>query len=302
MENNLINKLPKISGQYRQNYVLKNWFDVGGKVEILFKPKNLEDLCYFLKNVDQDIKINIFGAGSNVIVDDKGLSGVVIKFGRGFSDISRDDNVITAGSAVLCGNLAQFCKNEAYSGLEFFSGIPGSVGGAVAMNAGCYGDDVSKKLISALAVDYQGNIHHLKREDFNFSYRKNNLSQELIFVEASFKLEKSEIDIVAKKIEKFSLSREESQPIRAKTGGSTFKNPYPEDLSKKKAWQLIDEAGCRGLEFGGAKFSEKHCNFMINFNNASAQDLIKLGNIVKNKVKEKSGIELEWEIKILSDE
>jgi len=290
----LLEKLPKIRGIYRQNAELKNWFDVGGKAEILFRPADLADLQHFLKNCPQEIPVQILGAASNVIISDDGVKGVVIRLGGEFAKISCTEEIVRAGAAALCGNVALHSKNAALSGLEFFTGIPGSVGGALTMNAGCYGSDVAQVLVSAKAVDRDGNLFELKNSDFGFFYRGNKIAKNFIFVEAGFKLAKSSVDTVSQKISELNLQREKAQPIRAKTGGSTFKNP-----EEKKAWQLIDEAGCRGKIIGDAQISEKHCNFMINRGKASAQDLIDLGNEVKKSVEEKFGIKLEWEIKIL---
>jgi len=229
------------------------------------------------------------------------VAGVTIRLGGEFAQISHDENLIKVGAACLCGNVALYSKNAALANLEFLTGIPGSVGGAIAMNAGCYGSDVSQTLISATAVDFNGNLVELKNSDilsendFEFSYRKNKIAKDFIFVEALFKGEKSDSELIAKKINEFNQKREATQPIRAKTGGSTFKNPL--DQTTKKSWELIDESGCRGLRNKDAQMSEKHCNFMINNGNASAQDLIDLGNEVKKIVKEKTNINLEWEIK-----
>ncbi len=291
--------LPKIRGQYRFNAPVKNWFDVGGNAEILFKPSDIKDLQDFLKNRDKFLQVTIIGAASNVIVADDGVKGVVIRLGGEFSKIKHDGEVISAGCASLCGSVASYSQIHGLAGLEFFSGIPGSIGGAVAMNAGCYDGDVAKSLISAKALDYEGNLHELSRQDFEFSYRKNNIADNFIFVEASFKAEKSSPEAVLQKIREFAQNRENSQPIRAKTGGSTFKNPFPQDANAKKAWQLIDEAACRGIKIGDAQISPKHCNFMINTGSATANDLIELGNFVKNKVKKVSNIDLNWEIKII---
>ncbi len=290
----MLNNLPPVRGTYRKNAELKSWFDVGGCAEIMFRPSDLEDLQDFLKNCSKEIPVQILGAGSNVIISDEGVKGVVIRLPGEFAKISVDGDLVRAGAAALCGNVALSCKNSALSGLEFFSGVPGSIGGAIAMNAGCYGSDVAENLISATAVDHQGNLHELKNSDFGFFYRGSRISKNFIFVEGLFKTTKSTFDKVAKKISELNQQRETAQPIRAKTGGSTFKNPQ-----EKRAWQLIDEAGCRGKIIGDAQISEKHCNFMINRGKARAQDLIDLGNEVKRLVKEKSKIDLEWEIKIL---
>jgi UDP-N-acetylmuramate dehydrogenase len=290
----MLNNLPPVRGTYRENAELKTWFDVGGRAEIMFRPLDLDDLQNFLRNCPKEIPVQILGAGSNVIISDDGVKGVVIRLPGEFAKVSTDGYLVRAGAAALCGNVALSCKNYALSGLEFFSGVPGSIGGAIAMNAGCYGSDVAENLISATALDHQGNLHELKNSDFGFFYRGNKISKNFIFVEGFFKATKSTSEEVAKKIFELNQQRETAQPIRTKTGGSTFKNPQ-----EKRAWQLIDEAGCRGKIIGDAQISEKHCNFMINRGKARAQDLIDLGNEVKRLVKEKSKIDLEWEIKIL---
>jgi UDP-N-acetylmuramate dehydrogenase len=290
----LIKKLPKVRGAYRENVELKSWFDVGGKAEILFRPADIDDLQDFLKNCPKEIPINILGAASNVIVRDEGVKGVVIRLSGEFAKIAQELENIRAGAAALCGNVALFSRNAALDKMEFLTGIPGSIGGAIAMNGGCYGSDMSQILISAKALDFDGNLIELKNSDFGFYYRGNKISKNFIFVEAVLKGEKSTAEIVSKKITELNQQREQAQPIRAKTGGSTFKNPQ-----NNSAWKLIDEAGCRGMIEGDAQISEKHCNFMINRGKASANNLIDLGNKVKKLVKEKSGIDLEWEIKIL---
>jgi UDP-N-acetylmuramate dehydrogenase len=290
----LIKKLPKVRGVYRENVELKSWFDVGGKAEILFRPADIADLRDFLKNCPKEIPINILGAASNVIVRDEGVKGVVIRLSGEFAKIAQEEGNIRAGAAALCGNVALFSRNAALDKLEFLTGIPGSIGGAIAMNGGCYGSDVSQILISATVIDFDGNLIELKNSDFGFFYRGNKISKNFIFVEAVLKGEKSTAEIVSQKISELNKQREQAQPIRAKTGGSTFKNPQ-----NNSAWKLIDEAGCRGMIEGDAQISEKHCNFMINRGKASANNLIDLGNKVKKLVKEKSGIDLEWEIKIL---
>lgn len=295
----LLKILPQVRGTYRENVELKNWFDVGGAAEILFRPADIKDLQDFLKNCPKEIPINILGAASNIIICDKGVRGVVIRLGGEFAKISHEGNLIRTGAAALCGNVSLYSKNSALTDLEFFSGIPGSIGGAIAMNAGCYGLDVAQTLISATAIDFAGNLFELKNSDFEFFYRGNKIAKKFIFLEGLFRATSSTSEIVAQKISQLNQQRESAQPIRAKTGGSTFKNPDPTNPSAKKAWQLIDEAGCRGMTDGDAQISEKHCNFMINRGNASAKNLIDLGNKVKNIVKERTGTSLEWEIKIL---
>lgn len=280
MNENLIDKLPKIHGVYRQNCKIKTWFDVGGNAEIVFKPADIDDLKFFLKNISKKIAINIIGAGSNVIISDEGIKGAVIKLDSSFAKINCQNNILNVGSAMLCGNVALYCKNNGLSNLEFLTGIPGSVGGALAMNAGCYGSDISQFLISAKAINYQGEVFEIANKDFGFFYRGNKIAKEFIFVEASFDVKKSSPEQVLQKIVQFQTQREIAQPIRAKTGGSTFKNPL-----NLKAWELIDKSGCRGLTIGDAQVSTKHCNFLINKGNAKASDLINLGNEVKKKLK-----------------
>jgi UDP-N-acetylmuramate dehydrogenase len=325
--------LPNVRGVYRFNAELKNWFDVPAKAEILFRPADIEDLQNFLKwraEKSEKFPLTILGAASNVIIKDR-IKGVVIKLGGEFAKIFCEGEIIRAGAAALCGNVAlsakapaslnnfalvdgvpynvgrrscdveikNYSKNSALENLEFLTGIPGSIGGAIAMNAGCYGSDISQILVTVKAVDFAGNLIELSNADCKFSYRKNAAAENLIFVEALFKGVASNSEIISEKISKLNKQREKAQPIRAKTGGSTFKNPYPNDANSKKAWQLIDEAGCRAMICGDAQISEKHCNFMINKGQASANDLIDLGNKVQKLVKEKTGVNLEWEIKIL---
>lgn len=295
----LLSRLPQIQGLYRPNAPLKNWFNIKTHAEILFRPKNIADLQHFLQNKPEDVPITILGAASNVIIKDSGIPGVTIRFGGEFAQISHENDKIKAGCAALCGNVALYSRNAELSGTEFLTGIPGSIGGAIAMNAGCYGFDVSQTLIEATAIDMMGNLIKIENKDnnFGFSYRKNKLTKDLIFVEGLFKTTISDQKTVADKIAEFNKNREDSQPIRAKTGGSTFKNPV--DQSDKKSWQLIDEAGYRGATNNDAQISEKHCNFMINTGKAKAQDLITLGNKAKQAVKNKTNVNLEWEIKIL---
>lgn len=295
----LINKLPKVKGSYRFNVDLSktNWFQVGGLADILFRPQDVADLAFFLKEKQADLPVNIIGVGSNIIVSDSGVEGVVVKLGREFANIRHENDILIVGAGALCSNVALYCKINGLSNLEFLTGIPGSIGGAIAMNAGCYDGDVAQFLLNVVALDWSGNLVELQNEDFNFSYRTNKIAQDFIFVEARFAVVKSNSHDVGLKISQFNKKREESQPIRSKTGGSTFKNP--KEICGRKAWELIDEAGCRGMQVGDAQMSQKHCNFMINNGNAKAKDLIDLGNKVIDLVLQKTGVNLEWEIKII---
>ncbi|NBX53035.1 MAG: UDP-N-acetylmuramate dehydrogenase [Proteobacteria bacterium] len=287
-------KLPIVRGQYKFDSKVTNWFDLDGRAEVLFKPKDLQDLSNFLKNIDPKIKIQVIGAGSNVIISDQGISGILIKLSSDFAKIIHDDLSITIGGASLCQTVAQYCKNYGLGGLEFLSGIPGTIGGAIAMNAGCYGSEISSTLIKAKAVDIEGNCLEINNSDFGFFYRGNNLAKKYIFIEGIFKINLTDKFLVSEKINQLQIQREASQPIRAKTGGSTFKNP-----PQKKAWELIDAVGFRGKKLGDAQFSSKHCNFLINTGKAKSEDLLNLGNEARKQIHEEFGIDLEWEIKEL---
>ncbi len=297
-----------IRGEYRFNAKIINWFAIDSIAEVLFKPLDFADLQYFLQNIPQEVRINILGSASNVIIKEPILNGVLIRLGKNFDVITVEDLVqnnadevmVTIGAGALCNNASLYLANNGISGLEFFSGIPGNVGGAIFMNAGCYEGEVSHSLISITATDYQGNLQVFTKEQCGFSYRLNKLMQEkkLIILEAKFLLKKGKSTEILEKIKQLQQKRQDSQPIRAKTGGSTFKNPIN---SHKKAWQLIDESGCRGLSYNDAKISEKHCNFLINQNNSSAADILTLIETVQLKVFAKTKIMLELEIKIISN-
>lgn len=290
-------KLPKVRGRITENADLSktNWFQVGGNAEILFKPADLEDLQYFLQN-KQDCEITILGVGSNIIIRDGGIDGVVVKLGRGFNEICLDGNIIEVGAAVLDVNLAQFCAKESLTNLEFMSGIPGTVGGAIAMNAGAYGSEVKDYLIKAQLLDMDGNLHEFSNKELNFEYRKCNKMQEkqYIFTKAWFEVEKGNQSEIIAQIDKIKSEREISQPVRSRTGGSTFKNP-----PNAKAWEIIDKAGLRGYKIGDAQVSEKHCNFLINNGKATSQDLENLILHIQKTVENDTGIKLIPEIRIL---
>ncbi len=290
----LVDRLPPVRGQYRENADLSKstWFAVGGPADVLFKPADAEDLANFLKNKPVDISHLVLGVGSNVLVRDGGIDGVVIRLGKGFTEITLDDNHIICGAGALDLNIALYAQKIGLTGLEFLSGIPGTLGGAVKMNAGAYGCEIKDVLVSACAIDNQGNTHTLSLVDLAFTYRHSALPEGWIITSATLKGTPGDKQEIAERIRQIREEREASQPTRARTGGSTFKNP-----DTNRAWELIDQAGCRGLQVGGAIMSEKHCNFMINTGTASAQDLETLGETVKQKVLQNSGIALEWEIK-----
>jgi len=288
----------KLAAKYnlRQNADLSttNWFRVGGRAEYLFRPENAQELADFLAELPLEIPVTVLGVGSNIIIRDGGIDGIVVKLGRCFAEyaVTSTEYVIEVGAAVLDLNLAVFAAENSIAGLEFLSGIPGTIGGAVKMNAGAYGADISQVLVSAEIVTRAGEIRTLNNAELAFSYRHSNLPDGAIVTKAIFKGQAGNRDEILAKLNEIKKSREDTQPIRSRTGGSTFKNP-----DGHKAWELIDRAGCRGLMLGGAQVSEKHCNFLINTGNATAADLENLGEEVRNRVFAKTGIMLEWEIK-----
>lgn len=290
----LIERLPKVKGKYRSRAALADttWFRVGGVAEILFRPEDEEDLAEFIRAVPKDIPLTILGVCSNVIIRDGGVDGVVIRLGRGFTQLRVEGDLITTGTANLDVNVAHVAAEHAIAGLEFLVGVPGTIGGALAMNAGAYGTEIKDVLVTATAISPQGEIHVLTPQDLHYSYRHCGLPQGWIFTQAVLRGAKGETARIRSKMDEISQAREETQPVRSRTGGSTFKNP-----TGNKAWELIDASGCRGMMVGGAQVSEKHCNFLINTGSASAADLEELGETVRQKVKSHSGIELQWEIK-----
>ena len=291
-----MHKLPEVRGTYRENADLSkiNWFNVGGHAEVMFRPEDTEDLVYFLKNKPAGVPVTVLGVGSNLLVRDGGIDGVVIRLGRGFTQTAQAGDKVHCGAGALSFNVANAVASFGLAGLEFLVGIPGTIGGALAMNAGAYGGDVSSVLESAVAVDEAGNIHNLSPKDIGYVYRGNTLPEGMVFVSCVLNGQPGNSDEIKARLAEISRMREESQPIRSKTSGSTFKNP-----TGLKAWQLIDEAGCRGLKIGDAQVSEKHCNFFLNTGHATSDDIEKLGEEVRRRVKEKSGVELVWEVKII---
>ncbi len=276
----------------------KNWFNIGGKTKIFFTANSLKDLILFLKNISSKEKIYVLGAGSNTLITDETFNGIVIKLGKNFSRISLlPNNVVVAGSSVLDKNLALFAADNNLSGFEFLYCIPGTVGGGIKMNAGCFNNEFKDILISIQAIDKAGKVQTIPSEKILFKYRNNNLSEDLIFLSASFKgLEKEKTNI-EKKMKEFKSLKDKSQPTRIKTGGSTFKNPI--EQTDRKVWELIESSVELNTSFGEAGISKKHCNFFINKGNATFKDMKKLIDFVSNSVMKKTGIKLEKEIKIL---
>jgi UDP-N-acetylmuramate dehydrogenase len=286
--------LPPVRGTYTDNAPLKDlvWFRAGGPAEILFRPADVEDLATFLFAKPEDLPVTVIGVGSNLLIRDGGIPGVVVRLSGSFGKTVADGSRVHAGAASLDAAVARTAVEGGIAGLEFLRGVPGTIGGALRMNAGCYGREIKDIFVEATAVDPRGDIVKLGSDDMAFVYRKSDAADDLIFVEAVFEGAAADPEEVRARMNALVEQRESTQPVRSKTGGSTFKNP-----PGHKAWQLIDEAGCRGLRRGGAQVSEKHCNFLINTGDATAIDIEGLGEEVRTRVKEKHGIELEWEIK-----
>jgi len=301
MKINDIEKLVSdIDGDIFFNYDLKklNWFNIGGKAEIFFKPNTLKSLVKFLNIYSKRGKIFILGAGSNVLINDTLFPGVIIKLGRNFSNISiLNENLIVAGCATSQKNLSEYAKENNLGEIEFLSCIPGSVGGGIRMNSGCFEKEFKDILVSVQYIDFNGIVKTINSKNINFEYRGTNLPKDVIFLSATFKGMKKNKNKIQEKIDELKKKKEQSQPTRVKTGGSTFKNP--KNKTEKKVWQLIKESIPNDLKFGDAQVSEKHSNFFVNTNNASFNDMKTLIDFVKNKVKEKTGIDISLEIIIV---
>jgi UDP-N-acetylmuramate dehydrogenase len=288
-------RMPQLRGRLLPNQSLAEltWFRVGGPAQVLFMPEDEADLAYFLQHLPAEIPVTVVGLGSNLIVRDGGVPGVVIRLGRGFGDVKIEvGDRIRAGTAVPDVKVSRAAQEAGLAGLAFFRGIPGAVGGALRMNGGAYGRETKDALIEARGVDRQGHVQVLTNDDMHYTYRHCGAPDDIIFTEALFQGSPGDPAAIATEMDKITESREATQPIKSRTGGSTFKNP-----PGHKAWQLIDAAGCRGLKVGDAQVSEMHCNFLINLGGASAADIETLGEAVRRRVKENSGVELEWEIK-----
>ena len=283
----------------RENLSKYSWFNLGGPADIFFRPEDRDQLIKFLNQIRKNnYKIYVLGAGSNTLIRDSGVKGVVIKLGSKFSDIKLlTKDTIEVGAGILDRKVSDFAKNNDISGMEFLSCIPGSIGGAVIMNSGCYGADISEILLSIKVVDDKGEEKEIKNDEIQFYYRGTDLPRNYIILSAILKGTTSKKELIAKTQEELIQRKKESQPSQIKTGGSTFKN-----INEKKAWVLIKEAGCDKFFVGDAKISEKHCNFFINNGTAKASDIEKLINKVKKEVQYKTGINLELEIKIIGDE
>ena len=288
-------RLPAVRGRLLRDEPLApfTWLRVGGPADVLFLPADAEDLAAFLRAVDSGVPVKAIGVGSNVIIRDGGVDGVVVRpAGRGFGQVAIQGDRIVAGAGALDAAVARASARAGLSGLEFYAGIPGTIGGALTMNAGCYGSETKDVLVSAKGVTRDGDFVTISVTDFGYSYRYSDYEGDVIWVEATFQGRQDDPTAVSERMEAITARREATQPIREKTGGSTFKNP-PGD----SAWRLVDAAGWRGRLFGGAKFSEKHANFLINAADATAADLEGLGEAVRADVREKFDVALEWEVK-----
>ena len=291
--------LPTTKGVLRYNAPLSHytWLKVGGKAEILFKPYGIDDLVSFIKNLDKGINVTIIGAGSNLLIRDAGIKGVVIRLGKHFNDIKIiNAHLIEVGASCLNIHLARFACENQMGGLEFLSGIPGTIGGGIAMNSGAYGSDYAQIIDSVTALRGNGEVITIPNADFGFLYRSNSIKEELIFLSATLRYYGDNRTNIEAKINRILDKRASTQPITEKTGGSTFTNP-----KGYKAWVLIDKVGLRGYSVGGAQFSTKHCNFMINTGDGSANDFENLGELARRKVKKECRINLEWEIKRIGE-
>jgi len=288
-------RMPQLRGRLLANQPLADltWFRVGGPAQVLFMPEDESDLAYFLRHLPTEIPVTVIGLGSNLIVRDGGVPGVVIRLGRGFNEIAIEaDHRIRAGSGVPDVKVARAAADAGIAGLTFLRGIPGAVGGALRMNGGAYGRETKDVLIEARAVDRAGNVHVLSNADMHYTYRHCGAPEDFIFTQALFQGEAGDKAAIGAEMDKITEAREATQPIKSRTGGSTFKNP-----PGQKAWALIDAAGCRGLVVGGAQVSELHCNFLLNLGGATAADIETLGETVRARVKAQSGVDLDWEIK-----
>lgn len=297
-DHKLLERLPSVRGKLIVDAPMKDqtWFRVGGPAEILFKPEDADDLATFLAGCPDDVALTVLGVASNTLIRDGGIHGVVIKLGPAFAAIRQEGSVLVAGAGAMDLNIARAAQKAGLSGLEFLCGIPGTLGGALRMNAGAHGGEIKDIVRKVIALDRKGQRVVLSNADMGFSYRKSGVAPDLIFIEATLEGKTDTPEAIEARMKAIQDARAASQPIREKTGGSTFANP-----EGHKAWQLIDQAGCRGLRLGGAMISEQHCNFLINTGTATAADLEALGEEVRRRVKETSGIELRWEIRRIGE-
>jgi len=289
----------KISGEFQfdENLSKHSWFSLGGPAKVVFRPKTLNELSIFLKNIREFDKIRVLGVGSNTLIRDGGFNGIIIKLGKSFSHLSLfDENKIISGASALDKNVSNFALKNSLSRFEFLSCIPGTIGGGIRMNSGCYGEDISKIIVSVQVMDFSGKIRVIYSSDIKFSYRGSNLDNKLIFISATFRGKKNNKSNIQKKINNLVERKKKDQPSKIKTCGSTFKNP-----GSRKAWKLIKDSDCAGMSVGDAYISEKHCNFFVNKGHSKSSDLENLIYKVKSKVLDKTGINLELELQIIGE-
>lgn len=290
----LIDQMPTVRGSLKANVTLApySWLRVGGPADVFFMPKDEADLALFLSSIDPAVPVTVLGVASNTLVRDGGIEGIVIRLGPAFGTVGTDGLRLMAGAAALDARVAKTAAEAGIAGMEFYAGVPGTIGGALRMNAGCYGTETRDVLVEVVALDRRGRRVILSNDDMHYSYRKSGASLDLIFTSATFEGTADKPEAIKARMEEITNKRENSQPIRSKTGGSTFKNP-----EGHSAWKVIDAAGMRGFRVGGAQMSEQHCNFMINADNATAADLETLGETVRANVLETQGISLDWEVR-----
>jgi UDP-N-acetylmuramate dehydrogenase len=295
----LARALPKVRGTYTENAALKDfvWFRAGGPADMLFRPADVEDLCAFMADKPADLAVTVIGVGSNLLIRDGGIAGVAIRLPAAFGRVEKiGETRLRAGAAALDSAVARVAADAGIAGLEFLRGIPGTIGGALTMNAGCYAREIKDVFVEARAVDSRGRLVTLGPAEMAFGYR-HSAPRDVVYVDAVLEGTPGDPAVIRARMDALVAERESTQPVRAKTGGSTFTNP-----PGHKAWQLIDQAGCRGLTHGAAQVSEKHCNFLINMDDATAADIEALGEEVRARVKAKFGIDLHWEIKRIGRE
>jgi UDP-N-acetylmuramate dehydrogenase len=300
----LLDRLPSVRGKLIENASLADitWLRVGGPAQVLFLPADAADLARFLAETPRDIDVRVLGAGSNTLVRDGGLPGVTVKLTPAFGKVEAlENNRIRAGAAALDKMVAKAAAKAGIAGLEFYVGVPGAIGGALRMNAGCYGTETKDVLVEAIALDRTGRRIIAPVEELGYAYRHSDAPEDWIFIEAVFEGQADDPEAVTERMNAITERREASQPIREKTSGSTFKNPDPETSGGRSAWQLVDAAGWRGKPIGGARFSEQHCNFLINDGTATASDLETLGETVRAEVKDTFGVQLHWEVKRIGE-
>ncbi len=292
----LIERLPPVRGRLTANAPLSaiTWFRVGGPAEVLFRPEDREDLLAFLAGKPRDVPVTVIGVGSNLLVRDGGIPGVVLRLARGFAEIRVEGEEVEAGAAALDVNVAKVAADAGLAGLEFLVGVPGTIGGAARMNAGAYGSELKDVLLWVEAADGQGRVHRLTPAELQLGYRSSGLPADWVVLKARLQARAGEPAEIQARMAEITAQRGATQPVRSRTGGSTFANP-----PGARAWELIDAAGCRGLRLGGAQVSELHCNFLINTGTATAADLEALGEEVRRRVKRVCGIKLRWEIKVI---